>query len=549
MDMSQYRDLFIAETKEHLGGMNESLAGLAKDPADKEKINSLFRFAHSVKGMGASMGYGDIAELAHAMEDLMDAVRRGDHAFTAVVADLLLEGIDRLSDMVIDVENDGTGSLDVTDIVGRLKGYASGGEPGRASTVICPEPGALTPAQEELKDAVRVAGEAEIRDGQVESWKTVRVKTEILDNLINLTGELVTARHRLSIIGRESGSAILNDAISELSKLLRELHGEVMKVRLMPFAALAERFPRMVRDLAKKSGKEVNFEIMGKDIEIDRGTLEDLADSLVHLLRNAIDHGLEKREERLSAGKPAGGKIRLEARREKDHAVVIVTDDGRGMDPARLIESAVERKLVKEEKKDSISPQQAFMLTCIPGFSTARLVTDISGRGVGMDVVRSSVLSLGGTLSIDSEVGRGTSITVRVPLTVSIIQVLLVACSSVIVGFPVARVLRTIELKRGSLVRQGKRIIFHLDGEAIPLVSLSRLLGGAPTRLSGDCIPTVVTELREKKVGLMVDRFEGQHEIFLKPLGRPFGSLRCAAGGAVLGDGRVITVLDTTGLL
>ena len=549
MDMSQYRDLFIAETKEHLGGMNECLAGLEKNPADIDKINSLFRHAHSVKGMGASMGYGGIAELAHAMEDLMDGVRRGDHAYTATVADLLLEGIDRLADMVVDIENDGTGSMDISGIVGRLKGHVPAADPGRASQDIGPEPGVLSNVQEELKDTVGVPGEAEIRDGQVESWKTVRVKTEILDNLINVTGELVTARHRLSVIGRESGSAVLNEAISDLSRLLRELHGEVMKIRLMPFAALAERFPRMVRELAKKSDKEVNFEIIGKEIEIDRGTLENLADPLVHLLRNAIDHGLEKREERIAAGKAAEGSIRLEARREKDQAVIIVTDDGRGMDPVRLIESAVERELVKEEEKDSISPQEAFMLTCIPGFSTARQVTDISGRGVGMDVVRSSVLSLGGSLSIESEIGRGTSIKVRVPLTVSIIQVLLVTCSSMFVGFPVARVQRTIELKRDNLVRQGKRIVFYLDGEEMPLLSLSRLLGVRPARMSGDCIPTVVTELREKKVGLIVDRFEGQTEIFLRPLGRPFDSLRCAAGGAILGDGRVVMVLDTAGLL
>ncbi len=549
MDMSQYKDLFVAETREHLGGMNECLSVLEKNPADREKIASLFRFAHSVKGMGASMGYDDIAELAHAMEDLMDGVRRGDYAFGTAISGLLLEGIDRLSDMVVDVENDGTGSMDVSDLVGRLKGYMPGKEADGILPAAGSEDGSLSVVQEELNAEVGITGEAEIRNGQVDSWKTVRVKTDVLDNLINITGELVTARHRLAIIGRESGSDELNEAVASLSKLLRELHGEVMKVRLMPFAALAERFPRMVRDLAKKSGKECTFDISGKEIEVDRGTLEDLADPLVHLLRNAIDHGLERPDERLAAGKPAGGKIILEARREKDQAVITVTDDGRGMDPARLIESAIERKLVREEEKDTITPQQAFMLTCIPGFSTARQVTDISGRGVGMDVVRSSVLSLGGSLSIDSEYGRGTRISVRVPHTVAIIQVLLVTCSSMTVGFPVARILRTVELKRDSILREGKRSIFYLDDDAIPLVSLNRLLGVPPTRVSGGYMPTVVTELREKKVGLVVDRFEGQHEVFLKPLGRPMGSLRCAAGAAILGDGRVIMILDTTGLL
>ncbi len=546
MDMSQYRDLFIAETKEHLGSMNDCLANLEKDPADREKIDSLFRFAHSVKGMGASMGYDDIAMLAHAMEDLMDGVRRGDYAFGAAIADLLTEGIDSLSDMIADLENEGTGSLDVSELVGRLKGYKPGIEPDKGFSDSSPAQAAI---HDELRDTVRMAGEAEIRDGQVESWKTVRVKTEILDNLINITGELVTSKHRLSIIGRGLESPELNDAVTELSKLLRELHGEVMKVRLMPFASLAERFPRMIRDLAKKSGKEAYFEIVGKDIEIDRGTLEDLADPLVHLLRNAVDHGLEKPEERLAAGKPAAGKIILEACRDKDQAVITVMDDGGGMDPARLIESAVERKLVREEEKGSISPQEAFMLTCIPGFSTASRVTDISGRGVGMDVVRSSVLSLGGSLSIDSEIGLGTRITVRVPHTVAIIQVLLVTCSSLTVGFPVTRILRTLDLERAGIIREGKRNVFYLDGEPIPLARLSRLLDIAPERISGAHIPVVVTELRGKKIGLIVDRFEGQHEVFLKPLGRPMESLRCAAGAAILGDGRVIVILDTAGLV
>ena len=528
--------------------MGECIVRLENDPSGKDEIDSLFRFAHSVKGMAASMGYDAIAELAHAMEDLMDRVRKGDIAFAATAADLLMEGVDRLNEMVRDVESGGAGCRDISDLIRRLKGYVTEeADPATRTGHAAPETCLTVEAAPDGETGA--PDDPEIRNRRVDLWQTVRVRTDILDNLINVTGELVTTKHRLMKIGDELGSTGLDEAVAELSKLLRELHSEVMRVRLMPFAAIAERFPGVVRQLARKSGKEVSLEIDGKEIEIDRGILEQLADPLVHLLRNAVDHGLETREERLSVGKTAAGKIRLEVRREKDQVVMTVADDGRGMDPARLIESAVERKLITPGQRGSISPQQAFMLTCIPGFSTAQQITDISGRGVGMDVVRCSIQSLGGSLSIDSSVGLGTRISVQVPVTVAIIQILLVRCSSLTVGFPIVRIKRTLELRRGEITTRGKQKVFYLEGEAMPLLSLNRLLGAPSLRPSGDCIPTIVTELRGKKVGLVVDRFEGQQDVFLKPLGRPLDELRGAAGAAILGDGRVVVILDTAGLV
>jgi two-component system chemotaxis sensor kinase CheA len=546
MDMSQYRDLFIAETKEHLVGIGECIVRLENDPSGKDAIDSLFRFAHSVKGMAASMGYDFISGLAHAMEDLMDRVRKGDIAFAATTADLLMEGVDRLQEMVRDVESGVESKRDISDLMGRLRGC-----------ILTEKPDRMEPTAQEARptaDAGRndesgALEDPEIRNRRADLWQTVRVRTDILDNLINVTGELVTSKHRLMKIGEELASTGLDEAVADLSKLLRELHSEVMRVRLMPFSAIAERFPGVVRQLARKSGKEVSLEIEGKEIEIDRGILEHLADPLVHLLRNAVDHGLETPEERLSAGKAGAGKISLQVRREKDQVVLTVADDGRGMDPARLIESAIERSLIMPDQRESISPQQAFMLTCIPGFSTAQQITDISGRGVGMDVVRSSIQSLGGSLSIDSAVGLGTRISVQVPVSVAIIQILLVRCSSLTVGFPVGRILRTLELRRCEITTRGKQKVFCLDGEAIPLLSLNRLLGARSLRISGDYIPIIVTELRGKKVGLVVDGFEGQQDVFLKPLGRPLEGLRGAAGAAILGDGRVVVILDTAGLV
>ena len=544
MDMSQYKDLFIAEAMEHVRNMNENIVSLEKNADDREKIDSLFRMAHSIKGMAASMGYDGIAQLAHSMEDLMERVRKQDISFSEGVADLLLEGADLLHVMLRDVEAGGPGNADVRDLVLRLAGFVVVKESDKADES---RESACT-VRGEVQETVEDSAPLEKKYERRETRQTVRVKTEVLDHLVNVTGELITNKHRLAIIDRELGSVRLTDAVAELSKLLQELHSEVMKVRLMPFAAIADRFPRMVRDLAKQNGKEVNFVIEGTEVELDRGILEELSDPLIHLLRNAVDHGLETAKERRAAGKAASGRIALAVHREQDQVVLTITDDGRGMDPAVLIDSAIERKLIKAEDREMISPRQAFMLTCVPGFSTAKEITGISGRGVGMDVVRSSVLSLGGNLSIESEVGRGSCMTIRLPLTIAIIQVLLVNCSTLTVGFPVMRIYRTIELDRSLIINHGKHKEFLLDGVAVPLLSLNRILGVPFVRFSGKSIPVVVAEFRGKRVGLTVDRFFGQQEVFIKPLGRPLGKLRGLAGGAILGDGRAIIILDTAGL-
>jgi two-component system chemotaxis sensor kinase CheA len=551
MDMSQYKDLFVSEAKEHLNGMGEAVVALEKDPGDPETINTLFRMAHSLKGMGASMEYHDIADLAHAMEDLMHKVRDGVWVFDSCAADLLLEGTDLLIALVRDVEAGGTGTGDIADLKRRLAAYA-------------PEPKIDTlagePPEKEVSPADTRRGENGEETGgddtgrsvlreQPESQQTVRVRTGVLDNLINLTGELITNKNRMSNIARELGSPLLDTSIAELSRLLRGLHDEVLKVRLMPFASIGDRLPRAVRDLAKKSGKEVVFSITGKEIELDRGILEELSDPLLHILRNAVDHGLENREERLAAGKPAAGKITVEVSRGRDQVLITISDDGRGMDPDRLVAAAIEKGLLKEEDRGKVTRRQALMLICTPGFSTARQVSDISGRGVGMDVVRSSLQSLGGTLAIQSDPGKGSRFLLSLPLTISIIPILLVACSSLTVAFPISKVLRTIDIRRDTVLTRGKRRLFRLGEEEIPLVSLHRLMGLPFSPVRGASIPAVVVEIRGRKAALVVDRFVGQQDVFAKPLGKPLNRMRGVSGGAILGDGQVVFILDPSSLV
>lgn len=481
MDMSQYRELFISEAREHVRSISGLVVALEKDSGNRETMDSLFRVAHSVKGMAAAMDFGAIAELSHKIEDLMDKVRKGELPLDAGVTDLLLEGADLLDAMITDVENGATSSRDVSDLVKRLVSY----EPGRQ-----PEPAeAPAKAAESLQVAEPQSATAVKHPGRreaAETVHTVRVKTEVLDNLINTTGELITTKHRLMSIGREVATPALLEALAELTRLLRELQNEVMNVRLMPFSVITDRFPRVVRDLAKKSGKEVTFEIVGKEIELDRGILEELSDPLIHILRNAVDHGLETQAERIAAGKAGKGKVRLQVKREKDFVVVMVEDDGKGMDPVKLIASAVKKGLLRQEEARLMSPKDAYMLTCLPGFSTAEQVTDISGRGVGMDAVRSSIQELGGSLTIESEVGMGSRIILRLPLTVAIFNVLLAGCAKYTVAVPVTAVQRTVELRRNLISSRGKQKVFQLDGETVPLLSLNRIFGQPVTPFTNE---------------------------------------------------------------
>lgn len=543
MDMSQYKELFISESREHLRSLNDLIVALEKDSRDKDNIDSLFRTAHSIKGMAASMGYGAIADLAHKMEDIMDRVRKGALAFDAGATDLLLEATDLLDVMISDVESETAEVRNIGSLVERLVGYSAKETVEAASTIDSAEttgPG---------KTSLLYQSESPHTIREVESQQTVRVKTSVLDSLINTTGELITNKHRLMNISKEMGCERLDGAVGELTRLLRELHNEVMNVRMMPFATITDRFPRLIRDLAKKSGKEVAFEVTGSEIELDRSIIEGLSDPLIHILRNAVDHGLETGQERVGCGKSPTGNIRLSTSREKDRVLIRIEDDGRGMDPAKLIAHAIVKGVIKPEEGRAMPPQEALLLTCIAGFSTADEVTDVSGRGVGMDAVRSAVQSLGGSLAIESTIGKGSRIILSLPLTIAIINVLLATAATLTIAIPVTNVQRTVELKRRHISSQGNQKVFHLGEDAVPLLSLNRILGLPLSRLTSDFIQVFVTEMKGRKVGLVVDRLLGQQEVFVKPLGRPLAKLKGLAGGAILGDGESVFILDMATLI
>jgi two-component system chemotaxis sensor kinase CheA len=542
MDMSPYRNLFISEANSHLAAFSELIVLLEDSPGDTAAIGELFRHAHSMKGMAATMGYEQIVAIAHRMEDHLGKIRSGEFPLRPALADLLLEGGDVLGRLVSRIDAGSDEFEDTAGLVQRLTEF----DP--ASEV---QTGSYNLPDRETADTPQEAAVAQTHQSrQTDSLKSIRIKTETLDHLVNITGELLTNRYRLAESIRQADAAECREPLNQLTLLLRTLRDEVFKARMLPFSVIAERFPRLIRDLARKQGKEVRFLLEGRDIELDRGILEEIAEPIVHILRNAVDHGLESADERVMAGKPFGGTITLTVRRDKDHVEIIIADDGGGMDAERLKKKAVEKGLVSAEKAAQISQQETYQLICAPGFSTAPVVTEISGRGVGMDAVREAVHGLSGVLTIYSERGQGSRFVMRLPITISIIHALIVQSGSFEVAFPINVVTRTVELQSSDIIEEPGGAAVMLDEISFPLRDLRHVLN-IPV-IAGlentHHIPAVVCDIGSAQVALSVDRIIGQQEIFVRPLRSPLSHLRGVSGATIAGDGRVLFVVDVNAL-
>jgi two-component system chemotaxis sensor kinase CheA len=539
MDMSAYRDLFVSEARSHLTAFGELIVHLEDPSGDPATIDELFRHAHSLKGMAATMGYDQVVTIAHRMEDHLGRIRTGEWRLVPTLTNLLLEGSDTLALLVANVEAENNENVDTSDLVERLTSF----DP--AAETVAPPPG--KPAREESAASAVPADTHQFR--QTDSFKSIRIKTETLDHLVNITGELITNRYRLAEAVNLSGADACREPLHQLTTLVRSLRDEVFKARMLPFATIAERFPRLVRDLARKQGKEVHFQLEGKDIELDRGILEEITEPIVHILRNAVDHGLESADERVGAGKPFGGTISLSVSRDKDHVEITIADDGRGMDQERLKQKGVEKGIVTPEQAALMTAQEAYQLICTPGFSTAATVTDISGRGVGMDAVNEAVHALSGVLTIQSHSGRGSSFIMRLPITVSIIHALIVQCDSLELAFPLNMVARTVELKPAEIGGSPGRQTTRIDDREIPVRSLRQVLYMPEAALvETAALPAIICDVGGRLIAFTVDRIVGQQEIFVRPLGSPLSRLRGVSGATITGDGRVLFVADASAL-
>jgi len=535
VDVSKYKELFINESREHLQCISRNLLTLEKEPENTAAINETFRSVHTLKGIAATRVYPEMETLSHEMENVLDVLRKGGKIEKGTeTVDVLLGCLDGLETLVEDV--------------------ASGKTVERDFTVLYKKLDYILPTKEGVGVSIPTV-RAEEKRGREEAGReekvgpTIRVGIEKIQALQNLAEELSIAKTGLLQIASEHAIPELNEITATTHRLTSELLDRVMEMRMFPVAYVFDRFPRTMRDLSMKTGKEVDFEVSGKEIELDRLVLDEINDAVMHLLRNAVDHGIEKPEDRKKAGKKDTGKVILSARREGNYVVVSVEDDGRGLDIEKIKKTAVERKIITGEEASGMSDGDVYELLGAPGLSTTKKITDVSGRGVGFDVVKSKIKSLGGSVRISSEKGRGTSVELRLPLTTAIIQSLLVGVEEEIYAIPLDSVREIVAVGEEDLKTVEGKEIFSYREQILPLLRLKNIFD-VPGNKDKDRIgPVVVVERNEKLFGIMVDALLGQQETVVKPLEGMLKGRKEFAGATILGDGSVALILDVGGLV
>jgi two-component system chemotaxis sensor kinase CheA len=524
---------FLVESEEGLDLMEQALVQMESSPSDPELLPNIFRVAHSLKGNATSLELRDLAGFAHVVEDLLDLFREQQALPSADLISLLLKAVDELRAMVSASKS---GPQELTRGQQALRKQIAQEVEKRSKRVVT-----ASGASAESSSAVKL----DVLPGA--SHRTLRADVDKLDHMLNLTGEIVIAQGRLrqmiEKLDTEQGRAIL-EMHREAERLYMDLQSEVMSIRMVPVGPLFRQFVRSVRDLAKSDGKLARLEVVGGDVEVDTTVLEQLKDPLLHLLRNAVDHGFEKPTVRQSQGKNPCGLIRLSAAHSGGNIVVKLEDDGAGFDRARILEKAKRVGLLSG--KDEIRDQDLYNLVFQAGFTTAESVTELSGRGVGLDVVRRNIDNLRGTVEISSTAGKGSTVTMRLPLTLAIIEGFSVRVGTETFVVPLEHVTECTELPAGQRNSEASGIL-SLRGTALPYVRLRRVFGvsgQAPKREN-----IVVVKINDFRAGIAVDELLGGMQTVVKPLGRAFRAAAGIAGSTVLGDGRVGLIIDVPSLL
>ena len=696
MDTNQYMEMFLEESREHLQSLNDGLLALENDPEEVSVVNDIFRNAHTIKGMSATMGFTKIAELTHDMENVFDLLRKEQMKVNPDIMDTLFKTIDSLEQMIESVGSGGPEDVvDITSFASKLSALASGksiseAEPAPApaaeaapAVAAAPAAGAsieysdtdkdvileaanggmhvyhikvtlatgcvlksartymvmnsldqigevvksvppaedleqekfdqsfdvvvvtdsemksiedtllsisevdtveMTDAVEEIKQLEAPAAAAAPAEAaapaasnvpattvptapaaksaappakkpaadakKLKGGQSVRVDIEKLDTLLNLMGELVINKVRLEQIGITHRLTELTETLEQMDRVTTDLQTVVMKVRMVPVGQVFNRFPRMVRDLAKELNKELNLTVEGEETELDRTVIDEIGDPIMHLLRNSLDHGLEHPDEREAKGKPRIGEVGLIARHEGNNVVIMVTDDGKGIDADVIRRKAVEKGMISQEEADSLDDADAVRLIFLPGFSTAEQITDVSGRGVGMDVVRSKIETLGGHVDVETKIDEGSVFKIKLPLTLAIIQALLVKVQEEMYAIPLGSIDSTINITQEDIKTVRNKEVIVLRGQIIPIIRLGDVLNvPRVNEKDNDDIFVVVVHIGERKAGIVVDNLIGQQEIVIKTLGKLLAGLKVISGATVLGDGRVAMILDVSALM
>lgn len=656
MSNDKYRELFFDESDEYLEKLNDCLLTLEKNPEDDSVLDEIFRAAHTLKGMAATMGYNTMAELTHWMESVFELFRNGEVSVTSDIVSLIFKCLDKLSEIVEDLRVENYKEYDISDLLQQLKQVANKGSKAPKDVV----ESSLGASQIEITDSdyvvirnaqdqgygsykigVRISkgsllkgaraflvvnkleqegeiidslphsdqleegnfdntfeliyvsklaedkivqiveGNAEIEEVTIEKIKlddsiikeefdesskeeieeesnkesksetkktgnninqTIRVDLDKLDVFMNLVSELVIHRTRLESLSAEVKNAEMHESLEQVARITSELQDVVLKIRMQPVNVVFNRFPRMIRDLSKEMGKEINLVVEGDDTELDRTVVSEIGEPLVHLMRNAADHGIETIEKRQALGKPKTGTIRLVAYQEGNRVVIMVTDDGKGLDPKIIAESA-ERKGINTE---GLGDKEIIQLIFNQGFSTVENVTNISGRGVGMDVVKQKISSLGGDINVVSEVDKGTSFIIKLPLTLSIIQALLIEAGGQVFALPLSLIEKIESVEEGAILQSHNRELYMYREKAIPVIRVNEKLG---MDSAGENQYIIVTMIGDKYYGLLVEDLIGQQEIVIKKLGNIINRMRQYLGATILGNGDITLILDIQALI
>ncbi len=670
MGTNEYLSMFIDESREHLQALNDNMLALESAPEDISIVQNIFRSAHTLKGMSATMGFEDLASLTHEMENVLDLVRNHKLKMSDFVFDAIFQSLDSLEAMVNDIIEGGTGKSDVSEIVVTLKSIVSGdfqkgSSPSAAQStsksqssiqldefqlsvleqsiesgfhvyyievtieeqcvlkaaraymvfdalehngeIIKSDPTVEDIEQDKFdyqfsvyyvtqleKEALEklVTNVSEVQGANIKTFtkenlrsttkpqekeaapepssesepkvkqeakpavakqavanRTVRVDIERLDTLMNLFSELLIDRVRLEQLASEVKRNDLTDTVEHMARVSTDLQNIVLKLRMVPVESVFNRFPRMVRDLAKSLDKKIDLVITGAETELDRTVIDEIGDPLVHLIRNSLDHGVETIEERLKVGKPEIGKVYLRAFHSGNHVFIEIEDDGRGINKDKVLNIALKNGVVSEDEAKRLSDNEIHMLLFASGFSTADKISDISGRGVGLDVVKTKIESLGGTVSVDSKFGTGTKFSVQLPLTLSIISAMLIKLADEKYAIPLSSIVETLNIPKDQIrVVHGIRMIDYRS-TVITIVDLKQVFECTEAEDDRDDLNIVIVKKGDKMIGVVVDEFIGQQEIVLKSLGKYLSNTFAMSGATILGDGQVALIIDPNALI
>ncbi len=547
---------FITESNEGLESLNQKFVELEKKPGDTTLLNDIFRSIHTIKGAAGFLGFQQTVDVTHVAEDVLNKLRKGEMALTPLIMDSLLQSVDLIKILLHNIKERNNKEENCVPVINALNGILSGNVKSQDASGGPP----ATPSAQSVNEPPETGAPAAKPDEAAHSKEkehSIRVDIDRLDSVMNLAGELVLSRNRLMRLGSKIGepgsesdlASQIDEAIAQLDLVTTDLQLAVMKIRMQPIAKVFNKFPRMVRDLARQNNKEIELVISGEETEVDKTVIEEIGDPLVHVMRNSSDHGIETPEERAALGKARHGTIKLSAYQEGRNIIVSVEDDGRGMDPKAIKRSAVEKGLISNDDAAKMSDSEALNLIFIPGFSTAKKISNISGRGVGMDVVKTNITRINGTISIDSEVGRGTRMVFSLPLTLAIIQVLTVEAGREVYGIPLSTVIENIRVDESEIRTVDGQEVIKIRDKVYPVVRLESLISANSSNVRKDWGYIVIIGLGEQRFGLHVEALHGQEEIVMKSMGEYLKGTEGIAGACITGDGNVILVLDIAGLV